>query len=78
MAEVCTLLEVIFQECTLFLRVLKESALYTYFLKDLEESAHIFEAFSVVCTEYSGQPPRFALLFILSAQVFRWLIHKDL
>ena len=41
-------------ECTLFLRVLKESA-------------HIF---SVVCTEYSGPAPRCALLFVRSAQVF--------
>ena len=46
-------------ECTLFLRVLKESA-------------HMF---SVVCTEYSGPAPRCALLFVRSAQVFGRPVH---
>ena len=38
-AKVCTLLEVIFQVCTLFLRV-------------LEESAHIFEGHRGECTYF--------------------------
>ena len=58
MAKVCTLRREIFQECTLFLRV-------------LQESSHIF---SEVCTEYFGPASRCALLFIWSAQVFKfWL-----
>ena len=58
--EICALsLRSFSQECTLFLRVLKESA-------------HMF---SVVCTEYSGPAPRCALLFVRSAQVFGRPVH---
>ena len=59
MAKVRTLRVEIFQECTLVLRVLKESA----------------QMFSVVCTEYSGPAPRCALLFVRSAQVFGRPVH---